>query len=126
MVNELHCALRVALDTDYNGRFVPLNGTIPTLAGDVGCLGASLLAGAPPNAIIEVVEAVNALKDQVFHAVLGSASCSIGDNDSAAQAAYAVDGEDIDGGSGSGITQKGEWDAETLAPTGLSASQHVE
>jgi hypothetical protein len=88
-------------------------------------LGASLLAGAAPNAVIEVVEAVNALKDQIFSAVLGSASCSIGDYDQAAQVAYAVDGEDIAGGSGSGITHLGEWDAETLAPTGFSAGDQL-
>jgi hypothetical protein len=113
------------LGTNYNGAFVPLNITVPNLVGDVGCLGASLLAGAAPNAVIEVVEAVNALKDQIFSAVLGSASCSIGDYDQAAQAAYAVDGEDIAGGSGSGITHLGEWDAETLAPTGFSAGDQL-
>lgn len=113
------------LGTNYNGTFVPLEIDVPNVAGEVGCLAASLLAGAAPNAVIEVVEAVNALKDQIFGAVLGQAACNISNYDTAALAAYSVAGEDIEGGSGSGITHLGEWDAETLKPAGLSAGQQV-
>jgi hypothetical protein len=113
------------LGTNYNGSFVPLEITLPTVAGEVGCLGASLLAGAAPNLVVGVVEAANALKDQIFTAVLGQAACSIQNYDKAARAAYVVQGEDIAGGSGSGITHLGEWDAETLAPTGLSVGEQL-
>lgn len=111
------------LGTNYNGSFVPLNISIPSAPADIGCLGASLLASAAPDEAEEVVQAVNALKDQVFSAVLGSASCNIADYDTASGTSYTTSDENSDAGSGSGITHFGEWDSQTLKPSGLSSGQ---
>jgi hypothetical protein len=109
--------------TNYDGRFVPLNISIPSAPGEVGCLAFSLLASAAPNLVEGEVQAANALVSQVLSTAFNSAACNIGDYDSAASAFYSVPGEDIASGSGSGITHFGEWDAESLPPTGLSAGQ---
>lgn len=111
------------LGRNENGRFVPLAISIPDAAPDVGCLGLSLLASAAPDEAEPVVQAARALTDQVFAAVLGAAGCHIADYAAAANASYAVAGEDVSGGSGSGITHPGQWDAETARPTGESAGE---
>nr|ANZ54413.1 heme-thiolate peroxidase HTP8 [Leptoxyphium fumago] len=112
------------LGRNYNGAFVPLNISIPEAPAQIGCLGASLLASAAPDVVEPVVQAVNALKDQIIVPVLGGAACDISDyNQDGGDAYYTSDDEDTDGGSGSGITHLGEWDAESEKPTGQSAGQ---
>nr|POE48917.1 aromatic peroxygenase [Quercus suber] len=111
------------LGVNYNGSFVPLNISLPSAAADVGCLGASLLAAAAPNEAEGVVQAVNALKDQIFSAVLGSASCDVSKYDTPSGTSYYVAGEDNDAGSGSGITHFGEYDSQSLKPSGASSGQ---
>lgn len=114
------------LGRNYNGAFVPLNISIPDAPAQIGCLGASLLASAAPGEAEEVVQAVNALKDQILSAVLGSASCNIADyEENGGDAYYETSDEDVDGGSGSGITHFGEWDSQSEKPTGLSADDPV-
>ena len=114
------------LGRNYNGAFVPLNISIPDAPAQIGCLGASLLASAAPGEAEEVVQAVNALKDQILSAVLGSASCNIADyEENGGDAYYETSDENINGGSGSGITHFGEWDSQSEKPTGLSASDPV-
>lgn len=102
---------------------MPLNISVPQAPAQIGCLGASLLASGAPDEAEEVVQAVNALKDQIFSVVLGSASCDIADYDTASGTNYTEPNEDVDGGSGSGITHLGEWDDQTVKPSGLSAGQ---
>lgn len=102
------------LGRNYNGGFVPLNFTLPDAPGAIGCLGASLLASAAPDAAEPIVQAVNALKDQIFSKVLKASSCNIADYDTTGGAAFhTVPGEDEDAGSGSGI-YLGEYDSESL------------
>lgn len=109
------------LGANVDGSFVPLEITIPDAAEDIGCLGLSLLASAAPDEIEEVVQAAADLVNQIFSVVLSNAGCDISDYDTAANASYVVDGEDINGGSGSGITHLGEWDNLTVVPSGLSS-----
>lgn len=112
------------IGTNYNGAFVPLNISIPQAPAQIGCLGASLLASAAPDEAEAVVQAVNALKDQIFEPVLNAASCNIADYaQNGGNASYTVSNEDVDGGSGSGITHLGEWDSQSEKPTGLSSGQ---
>lgn len=113
------------LGTNYNGRFVPLNITLPEAPAELGCLALRLAASAAPDAAEPVVQAVNALKDQIFSAVFKSAGCSVTDYNTPANASYTVPGENADAGSGSGITHKGEYDSETEKPSGLSSGQPV-
>ncbi|KAF2769155.1 hypothetical protein EJ03DRAFT_374684 [Teratosphaeria nubilosa] len=114
------------LGRNYNGAFMPLNISIPQAPAQIGCLGASLLASAAPDEAEEVVQAVNALKDQIFVPVLGAASCDISEyEETGGQAYYETSDEDVNGGSGSGITHFGEWDALTVKPSGLSSGQPV-
>jgi len=109
------------LGASYNGAFVPLNISMPEAAPEIGCLGLSLLASAAPDEAEPVVQAASALTNQIFAAVLGAAGCNIEDYDTASGANYVVAGENVNGGSGSGITHKGEWDSLTAIPTGESA-----
>ena len=44
------------LGRNYEGRFVPLNISIPEAPAEIGCLGASLLASAAPDAAEPVVQ----------------------------------------------------------------------
>lgn len=112
------------LGRNYEGRFVPLNISIPDAPADIGCLGATLLASAAPDAAEPVVQAANALKDQIFSKVLGSASCDIADyNTDGGAPYYSQPGEDGAAGSGSGITHFGEWDSQSEKPSGLSSGQ---
>lgn len=108
---------------NYNGAFVPLNITIPEAPQQIGCLAASLLASGAPDEAEPIVQAANAIKDQIFVPVLGAASCNIADYEQDGGQSYTVSGEDVDGGSGSGITHFGEWDSQSEKPTGLSAGQ---
>lgn len=109
------------LGANIDGAFVPLNITIPDAALDVGCLGATLLAGAAPDEAEEVVQAFDAVLNQILVPTLSSAGCDISDYDTASSTAYTEEGEDTDAGSGSGITHFGEWDSQTEVPTGLSS-----
>lgn len=111
------------LGTNYDGGFVPLNFTIPTAPAAIGCLGASLLASAAPDEVEPVVQAANALKDQIFGPLLGAAGCNIADYDTVSNASYSSSNENTNGGSGSGITHQGEFDSQSTKPTGLSAGQ---
>ncbi|KAH9842179.1 heme-thiolate peroxidase HTP8 [Teratosphaeria destructans] len=114
------------LGRNYNGAFVPLNISIPQAPAQIGCLGASLLASAAPDEAEEVVQAVNALKDQILVPVLGAAACDISEyEEDGGQAYYESSNEDVNGGSGSGITHLGEFDALTVKPSGLSSGQPV-
>lgn len=73
-----------------------------------------------------VVQAVNALKDQILSAVLGSASCNIADyEEDGDDAYYETSGENVDGGNGSDITHFGKWDSQSEKPTGLSSGDPV-
>lgn len=109
------------LGANVDGEFVPLDITIPDAAEDIGCLGLTLLAGAAPDEVEEVVEAAAELVNQIFVPLLSSVGCDISDYDTVANSTYTVEGEDTSGGSGSGITHLGEWDSETVVPTGESA-----
>lgn len=113
------------LGSNYNGRFVPLNITIPQAPAEVGCLALRLLASAAPDEVEPVAQAVNAVKDQILSAVFNSVACSITDYDTPANASYSYPGEDTNAGSGSGITHLGEWDSQTEKPSGLSSGQPV-
>ncbi|KAK4497856.1 hypothetical protein PRZ48_010511 [Zasmidium cellare] len=114
------------LGRNYEGRFVPLNISIPDAPADIGCLGATLLASAAPDEAEPVVQAVNALKDQIFSKVLGSAACDISQYEqNGGNPYYTAPGENVNGGSGSGITHKGEWDSQTVKPSGASSGQPV-
>lgn len=113
------------LGTNYNGRFVPLNITIPDAAPEVGCLGLSLLASATPDETEPVVQAASALENQIFSVVLGAAACGISKYEIPSGPNYAVAGENTDAGSGSGIIHKGEWDSQTEIPTGLSTGDQL-
>ncbi|EME39721.1 hypothetical protein DOTSEDRAFT_75386 [Dothistroma septosporum NZE10] len=112
------------LGRNYEGRFVPLNISIPNAAADIGCLGASLAASGAPDEAEPVVQAVNAVKDQILGTVLKSAACDISDYEAdGGEASYTVSSEDTNGGSGSGITHFGEFDSQSDKPTGASAGQ---
>ena len=111
------------LGTNYNGAFIPLNISIPSAPADIGCLGAALLASGAPDEAEEVVQAANALKDQILGAVLKSAACDISDYETTSPTSYTTTNEDIDGGSGSGITHFGEFDSQSLQPSGESAGE---
>ncbi|KAI9729140.1 MAG: hypothetical protein M1828_000225 [Chrysothrix sp. TS-e1954] len=112
------------IGTNYNGAFVPLNISVPTAAPAIGCLGFSLLSSAAPDEAEPVVQAANALKNQVFSAVLGAAGCNIADYEAnGGTPYYYTSGENGAGGSGSGITHFGEWDSQSEKPTGLSAGE---
>jgi hypothetical protein len=113
------------LGSNYNGAFVPLNITIPEAAPEIGCLGLSLLASAAPDEVEPVVQAASALTNQIFSKVLGAIGCDISKYATASGSNYAVAGENTDGGSGSGITHKGEYDSQTTIPTGLSTGDEL-
>lgn len=111
------------LGRTYQGAFVPLNISIPEAPAQIGCLGASLLASAAPSEVEPVAQAVNALKDQILAVVLKAAACDISDYEKDGGISYVTPGENINGGSGSGITHKGQFDSQSLKPTGLSSGQ---
>lgn len=113
------------LGNNYRGTFIPNNLTVPEAPQEIGCFAAAQLASGVPDELEPVVEAANALKNQIFKVVLGAAGCQIGDYDKASNTSYKVQNEDINGGSGSGITHLGEWDSETTKPTGKSAGDPV-
>lgn len=111
------------LGTNVNGRFVPLNISVPQAPQDIGCLGLSLLASGAPDAAEPVVQAAAALVDQVFSPVLGGASCSISDYNTASGSASHQEGENADAGSGSGITHPGQYDSQSEKPSGESSGE---
>lgn len=113
------------LGTNVNGGFVPLNITIPQAPADVGCLALRLLASAAPDQAEPLAQAVSEVQNQLIVPLFASAGCSIADYEIAANNSYVIPGEDANAGSGSGITHFGEWDSQTVVPTGLSSSNPV-
>ena len=112
------------LGANINGRFVPLNVSIPKAPAEIGCLGLTLASTAAPDEAEPVVQAVNALVSQLFKPALGAAGCDISQYEmDGGKPYYTSAGENTNGGSGSGITHFGEWDSQSVKPSGLSAGQ---
>lgn len=113
------------LGANVNGTFVPLDIQLGSAPKDIGCAALELLAGGVPQQGGEAaVQAANDLYNQVLAPILGG-TCDISDYANPSQAYYTVPGEYTDGGSGSGITHFGEWDDQTVKPTGQSAGDPV-
>lgn len=111
---------------NINGRYVPLNISIPEAPEDIGCLGLTLASTGAPDEATPVVQAAASLFNQVFGPALGHGGCNVADYEKdGGQAKVVSSNEDINGGSGSGITHFGEYDSQTEKPKGLSSGQAI-
>lgn len=112
------------LGRNYQGRFVPLELSVPTAPADVGCFAASLLGSIVPGQLQPEVEAINAVKDQLLSVVLKSANCDVSQFNSNAGSGSRSNisyVENADAGSGSGVTKLGEYN-NAAKPTNYKSS----
>lgn len=120
---------------NVNGRYVPLeNINIPTAPADVGCFALTLLSTAGPSAIAPEIHGISDIVEQLLKPVLHSSNCNTDLYDQAGKSNNNTNGaggtvsdlppgSDANKGSGSGVTKKGQFYAQTTKPTGKFAGQ---